>query len=578
MTTPKYLRPAIGRFGSLPAAAPALLLLLSGCGPTPQSAPAAATRFMDATYGDPKTFNYLLANETSSTDHLQLVFRPLINRNPETQEIEPELAEKWESTPDGKVWNFHLRPGLKWSDGVPLTADDVVFTFQVIGDKSIPTTFRDQLTFAGHVLQCKKIDDTTVEISAPVRLGPVLDALTQTPIQPYHKLEAQYKAGKFNSTWALNTPPSDIPGNGPFLISEYTTGQKLVFKKNPYYWRKAADGSPSPKFEGGVTQIVPNRDTMALKFKAGETDYTWLRPEDWAPILAGQSAGKYTTREAGPTWGFTYLTFNVNPANKKIPDYKRAWFNRKEFRWAVSYALDRGGMVKTVLRGMGVPLRSPVSPADKVFFDSALPPIPNDMSKAQAMLAVMGLSKKNADGFLVDDAGHVVEFTLYTNSNNNIRIGLCTAIQEDLRKIGIKVTLTPTDFNSLVARLRTTFDWEAVVLGFTGGAEPYVGRNIWSSTGISHVWYPQQAKPATPWEKEVDEIFDKAATEPDTEKRKALYNRWQEIMYEQQPFVFLVTEDALTAVSNRITGPRPQPLAGSTLPMIRWNSYEFSPK
>ena len=535
-----FPRPAVQPVGSR-AASPnivraivaGLSLCLAGCGGSSGGGRSGAaspggvrgnsgSRFIDATYSEPRTFNYLLASEVSSTDHLSLVFNTLVLQNPETFEFEPALAESWKAEPDGKKWTFRLRKGAKWSDGHPFTADDVVFTFDLIYDPAIPATQREGLTFAGKHLSYKAVDPETVEFSSPVRVGPFLPAISTAPILPRHKLEAIWKAGKYKTAWALDTPPSELVGTGPFTIVKYTPGQSLVFKRNPYYWRRTVDGKPMPYLAGGVTQIVPDRNTLVLRFQSKETDYVWLRPEDWAPLQSGQSAGSYKTTDTGPSWSFTYLSFNVNPANKKIPEYKREWFRRKEFRQAMAYALDRDNMAATVLRGMGRSLVSPVALADKVYYNKRLRPMPYDPAKAMALLAGMGLSKKAEDGLLEDSAGRPVEFTLLTNNNNNIRLALCTAIQENLRKIGVKVTIMPVEFNSLVEKLRATYDWEADVLGFTTTAEPYNGRNIWMSSGILHIWNPLQKQPATAWEAEIDRLFDTASSEPDVKKRKIL--------------------------------------------------------
>jgi peptide/nickel transport system substrate-binding protein len=529
-------------------------------------------RFTDATIADPKTFNFFLSNETSSSSVLNLVFDSLIGRNSETLEFEGNLADSWTCADDKCTWTFKLRKGVKWSDGAPFTADDVTFSYDLVYDEKIPTPIRSILLFEGKPMAYKKIDDLTVEFKTPYPVGPFLDIIG-APIFPKHKLEAVWKAGNFNTTWALNTPPAEIVGTGPYTIAKYTPSQSVTFKRNPYYWRVASDEKQLPFLENGTTQIVPDLNTVVLKFKSKETDYTGLRPQDWPSMQSEASKGDYKTLDAGPAWGSTYISFNVNPANKKIPEYKRAWFNTKEFRQAVSFAINRDNMVTTALRGIGKPLYSPVSPANKVFFDTNLKPIQCDPGKATALLASIGLANKNSDGVLTDSAGHLVEFNLLTNTGNTVNLALCTAIQDDLKKIGIKVIITPVEFNSLVERFRTTFDWEADVLGFTGGVEPYNGRNIWMSSGMTHMWWPKQKKPATPWEAEVDAIFDAAGHEIDTAKRKALYDKWQEIIYEQQPLIYLVTQDSLFATRNRLTNVRPNSLGGA-----RWNIYEFSEK
>ena len=530
-------------------------------------------KFSDATIADPKSFNPLLANETSSTDILALLFDSLVSRNPETLEFEGDLASSWTMSDDKKTWTFKLRKNLKWSDGQPLTADDVVFTYDLVYDEKIPTPVRGILTFDGKPMQYRKVDDTTVEFKLPTPIGPFLDIMG-VGILPKHKLEAAYKAGQFNNTWSLSTKPEEIVGTGPYVISRYTPGQSIAYKRNPYHWRTNQDGKQLPFLDGGTTQVVPDLNTVALKFKSKETDFTTVRPQDWREIQNGASEGGYTAVNIGPAWGFSYLGFNVNPANKNIPEYKRAWFSKKEFRQAVSFALNRDNMVKTALRGIGRPLYSPISPANKKFFNQDLKPFPLDAAKSAALLASIGLKNKNSEGVLVDDQGHQVEFTLLTNTGNNINLGLATAVQDDLKKIGIKVTINPVEFNSLVERMRKTFDWEANLLGFTGGVDPHNGKNIWMSSGPTHVWYPSEPKPATAWEADIDKIFNDGARETDEAKRKALYDKFQAIVYDQQPLVFLVGQDSLAATTNRLANVRPNALARQ----LKWNVYEFSEK
>jgi len=496
------------------------------------------------------------------------VFDGLIGRNAETLQIEPNLAESWTQSPDHLKWTFKLRKGVRWSDGVPLSADDVVFTFQLIYDKSLPIPARDILTFSGRQMIVKKIDAGTVQFTLPTVIGPFLDVMG-VAIVPKHKLETAYRSGKYASTWTLDTPPADIVGTGPFTLSKYTPSQSITFGRNPYFWRISQDNKRLPFLFNGITQIVPNLNTVILRFRSGETDYTGLRPQDWGSTRAEAARGKYKTFNTGPGWGFSYLGFNVNPANTKLPAYKRAWFTNRDFRTAISYAIDRDNMVRTALRGLGRPLYTPVSIANKLYFNTAIKPIRHDTARAAALLAGAKFVKRGAD--LYDAAGNRVEFLLMTNTGNDINLSYCTAIQEELRKLGIKVTIAPVEFNSLVERLRKTYDWEAHVLGFTGGVEPGNGKNIWMSSGIVHPWWPKEPRPATAWEAEIDRIFNTAEKEPDSRKRKVLYDRWQQIIYDQQPLIFLTTSDALFAVRDRITNTRPNALGA-----VRWNNYDFS--
>ena len=203
-------------------------------------------RFVDAAIADPKTFNILLANETSSTAPPGLIFDGLVGRNAETLQIDPNLAEFWTQSPDHLKWTFKLRKGVQWSDGQPVTADDVVFTFALIYDKNLPIAARDILTFSGKPLLVKKINNATVQFTLPTVIGPFLDMLG-VPIVPKHKLEAAWPGGKvYTMLGVLHTPPSELVGTGPFIMTKYTPSQSITFRRNPLYWRSTADGRAAP--------------------------------------------------------------------------------------------------------------------------------------------------------------------------------------------------------------------------------------------------------------------------------------------------------------------------------------------
>jgi peptide/nickel transport system substrate-binding protein len=523
---------------------------------------------VDAVFAGPKTFNILVSKEQSSSGAVGVMFDGLVTRNLETLEIEPALAESYDTSSDGRTWTFKLRPGLKWSDGQPLTADDVTFTLDLIYDPKVDTMSREVLTVDKKPWSYKKIDDHTVQIETPTPFGPFLD-VAGFPILPKHKVEAAWKAGKFNSTWGVDTPPSELVGTGPLLLQKFTPDQSLMYRRNPYYWKLASDGQQLPFLDSALTLIVSDLNAVILKFQSKETDTVAPRPEDFAGLKKDEAKGSYRALDLGPTWSSLYLSFNMNPSVKSVPDYKREWFSKKEFRQAVSYALDRKSMIDTVLRGLGRPQWSPVTEANKAFYNPNVKQYPHDPAKAKALLSGLGFADRNGDGILEDKNGHPLEFNLVTNTGNTVRINLCNIVQDDLKQVGMKVNTSSMDFNSLVTRLDSTYDWEAVMLGIGTGIDPHGSKSAWASSGPLHVWNPRQKSPATPWEAEIDQIFSDGAKTIDKSKRKALYDRWQMIASEQLPMVFLVAQDSLLGMRNRLANTKPTALGA------RWNIEEI---
>jgi peptide/nickel transport system substrate-binding protein len=386
-----------------------------------------------------------------------------------------------------------------------------------------------------------------VEFQTAEPFGAFLRTITKDTfaILPKHKLEAALRAGgaDFNKTWGVNTPPRDLVGTGPFVMQSYLPGERIVFLRNPKYWKVDAAGNRLPYLARHIQVIVPNFDAQRLKFQAGETDAYPIRPREFAEFKAGEKPGKYTVHEAGPTASTEFLMFNENPRGMRPP--KLTWFSNIKFRQAISYAIDRLAIANQIYGGRGFPQFGPITPANKVFFKPKVKQYPHDVARAEAVLTEAGF-RKGADGTLRDAAGNAVEITLSTNSENSERVNIGNLIRQDLMRLGIKVTLAPEAFNALIGKLEANGNVEALVWGFTGGVDPATSQNIWKSSGSLHRWNPRQEKPATPWEAEIDKIYDQAATTLDQNRRKQLYNRWQEIVAEQQPLIYLVN-----AISDR---------------------------
>ncbi len=495
--------------------------------------------------GDPKTLNPALAQETTSTNAIGDLFLGLTRINLKTMEPEPALAERWEVSEDGRVWTFYLRKGLKWSDGTPFTADDVVFTYNdIYFNDNIPATARDILTIKGKKLKVEKVDDYTVRFILPEKFAPFLRAVGEA-ILPKHKLEKYVKEGTFTTAWNVNTPPSEIVGMGPYIIKEYVKGQRIVYERNPYYYEKDV-----PYIEKKIGIIVQDPDTALLKFSRAEVDMLGVRIQDLQYVF--NIEGNIKIFDLGSTPSTTFLVFNQNP-EAKIPKYKLKWFRNRTFRVAISHAIDREGICYLVYNGLAKPLYTPVTEANRPYYDEDFyPKFEYNLEKAKELLESIGFKDRDGDGILEDEEGHDLEFTLLTNAGNKERETIGNIIKEDLKKIGIKVNFLPVDFNSLVTRLTSPpYEWEAIIIGLTGSMDPHFGRNVWHSSGLLHMWHPRQKEPATEWERKVDELFDKGAVELDFKKRVKIYKEAFRIITEQQPMIFIATPKSISAVYDK---------------------------
>ncbi len=506
--------------------------------------------YVVGSFGDPRTFNPIVAQETSSTDVLNPIFDGLVEQNYLTGEIEPALAESWEVSKDGKSWTFTLRQGVSWSDGSPLTIDDVVFTFQAIFTEGVQSSSKDSLTFEGKPVRWKKLDDRRIQFTTEKPVGTFL-RLIGAGIIPKSKLaDALAKGGaEFNKSWGVNTAPKDIVGTGPFVMQSYLPGQRVVFLKNTRYWKVDKKGTRLPYLLRYVRLITPNQEQVRLKFLAGETDVYSARPREFAEFKQGEKAGNYTIYDGPETFSSEFLVFNQNPAGISAP--KLTWFQDVRFRRAISYAIDRNTIAQQVYAGRATPAWGPVSIGNKLYAKPNLPTSPYDLNRAQSMLAEAGY-RKGADGFLHDAAGNIIEFTLSTNSGNLDRESIGNILRQDFTKLGIKVTYAPEEFNTMVGKLTGTFKWDAIIIGLTGGIEPVTGRNVWLSSGSLHMWYPKQDKPVTDWETEIDKLFDQATAEVDSKKRAQFYFRWQDIVAQQVPLLYFSYPKTQPAVRNTL--------------------------
>ncbi|MBX9877716.1 MAG: ABC transporter substrate-binding protein [Candidatus Obscuribacterales bacterium] len=549
--------------------------------------------FTVSTFGSgPKTFNPWAAADVESDGIGYLMFEHLVDTDAWTGKPYGRLAKSIEISPDKKDYVITLRKGLTWSDGKPITADDVVFTMNTLIGKGFGNSSRrDVLSVYGKFPTTTKVDDLTVKIHTDVPFVPFLNSLSGVPIGPKHIVEPITKKNmkEFQSFWDVNCDPKTLVTSGRFKLLRYVPGQRAEFLRNEKYGMVDKEGTRLPYLDKFVYAIVPDQNTQILKFYAGELDLLDIRSvkgPDAALMKQREKTGNFTMHGLGPDDGTMFIMFNMNrrkdPESGKyyVDPIKQKWFNNLNFRQAVSHALNRQRIVNNVLRGVGLPLYTAESEASP-FLNKDLKQYPQDLDLAANLLKQGGFVKK-ADG-LYDADGHKVEFSLLTNSGNIIRDAVCIIIMDELKKLGIKVNYQPIDFNILISKADHSLDWEAIVMGLTGPRiEPYDGANVWKSDGRLHMF--DQRKPDSTgkvivpdrrdWEAKIDELFDKMATTFDETKRHEYCNEYQAIVYEQQPFIYLYTPLLLTSIKNSVGNYKPLPLGINYTPLGSMHNLE----
>ncbi|MYG93462.1 MAG: ABC transporter substrate-binding protein [Acidimicrobiia bacterium] len=518
-----------------------------------------------ATISEPLSFNLELATDAGSSGVLYYLFEGLTETSWLTDEIEPLLAESWEHSDDGLRWVFHLRDDVRWHDGTPFTAHDVDFTFnQVIYNDDFNASsratfeFRRLNTATGEWEQSpmtvEALDDHTVEFLLPQPFAPFLRSMG-TAIYPKHILEGPIEAGTFKDFWDIDTDPTEIIGTGPFTIVEYTPGERIVFERNPDYWLFDDAGGQLPYLDRVVELIVDELEDELELFRDGTSDFHSVLGEDYALLKTLAEEKNFTLHRRGPNFGTTFLAFNQNPGSNDagepyVNPVQLRWFQNVEFRQAVAHTMDKATMVDGIQHGLGYPQWSSVSPAAGDFHNPGVRRYPYDLEKANEILDGLGWIDSDVDGTREDDLGNPISFTLITNDGNKIRSDITQIIQDGMTAVGLDVTFELVDFGQLVDQLTTTYDWEALVVGFTGGSDPYSGITMWHSSESLHLWHPNQTEPVTKWEAEIDELYIEASSELDHDRRVELYQEAQAIISENVPLIYTTLGERLGAVRN----------------------------
>ena len=527
-------------------------------------------RFVIGQTSGPKTFNPIMATGSATADVTQQLFCALSGYDNASQEDTPMLAKSWEVSADGLTYTWHLRRGAAFSDGHPITSEDVLFCFEVAYDPSIPSSVQNTLTIKGRKIEVSAPDSYTVVTRFPSPYGIAIPSVGSLRILPKHVLEGPYRRGEFASAYGTSTPAESLVTSGPWRLGEFVPGEKTVLTRNPHWFGVDARGQRLPYLDQLVFVIVPDQNAAALKFRAGEIDgLDNVRPEDYQDYADRQKQGDYTLHELGPALNSNMLWFNLNRVRQPSPGrrvgspivgpIKHGWFSEPAFRRAVSMAIDRDAIIKSVMFGEAVKNWSTTTAGNKTWYWPALPHHDYDPAEARKLLAGLGWKDGDGDGVLEDTRGNPVSFTIQTNGDNNLRMQTCNFVKDDLAKIGIRCTPVGVDFTTLTTHLTDDFQYEAALLGLQTAVppDPGMGRNVWKSDGLLHYWNVGQSKPETPAEAQIDQLMDANVATLDMVERRRTWNEVQRIVNQQCFLIWLPTPITKVPVRNRFGNLQP---------------------
>jgi len=497
-------------------------------------------------HGEPKTFNPLLVEDGQSETIRYLTGGVLIRLNRQTQVLEPALAVSWKVSAGGRRISFRLRTGLHFSDDTPFTSEDVAYTMKALMDPQLHSPTGDSFRSGEGQIAVQTPSADTIVVTFPAPVAGLERLFDQVAILSAH------------------SPKKEMAVLGPFYVADYNPGSYVLLRRNTNYWKKDKEGKPVPYLDSIRLDIQRNHDIEILRFRRGEIHLINSLDADLFDRLQKESPA--AAHDAGPSLDSEQLWFNQVPT-AALADYKKAWFRSTEFRKAISLAINRADLSRIVYTGHARPAYGPISPANHFWFNSALPAPQYDSAAALRLLARAGFRFDGST--LRDGLGNRVEFTVITSAGNKPREQMVAMIQQDLSQIGIKVNMVTLDFTSLIERITRTYDYEACLLGLTNSdLDPNSQMNVWLSSAENHQWNPRQSKPATAWEAEIDRLMQAQASATSDKKRKADWDRVQEIVAEQQPFIYLINRDAMSAISPAVIGSAPSVLD----PHAFWNA------
>lgn len=517
------------------------LCLLCGCnrrddtlaGQGEAGSPVAGDTLIIGSGADAVTLLPVLASDGTSSDINGLVYNGLVRYDKDLN-IEGELAERWEISPDNLTLTFHLRQGVRWHDGAPFTAEDVLFTYRLLVDPKTPTAYAERYR---QVATAEVLDAHTFRVRYHKPLATALISWAFS-VHPRHLLEG---------VEITKSPLASHPvGTGPYRFVAWKRGEKIVLEANPDYFEGP------PYIQRVLYRVIPDASTMFLEMQSGGLDYMGLTPLQYAMQTDTPAFRRRFRKYHYPAFAYTYLGYNL----------RRPIFQDKRTRQALSFAIDKQEIIDGVLLGLGKIARGPYKPGSWVY-NPEVKRYSYDPKRARALLAEAGWQDSDGDGVL-DRDGQPLSFTIVTNQGNDQRVKAGEIIQRRLSEVGVKVKLQVVEWAAFLKEFINPGNFDATILGWSGGIDPDV-YNVWHSSKTG----PGELNFIAFQNAEVDQLLEAGRRIFDQKERKRFYDRFQEILAEEQPYTFLYVPESLPVVAARFRGIEPAP-AGIMHNFIRW--------
>lgn len=531
------------------------------------AAPARGGELVASLRSEPGNYNRYFEPSTAAELVSLLTHARLVRIDRVDDSVQPALAERWTTTGDGRTVRLDLRRDVVFSDGAPFSSADVLFSFDVAYNAP-GSVIGPSLRVSGQPLSVTAPGPHTVQITLPAPFAPGIRLLDHLPILPRHRLDAAYRAGSIQKAWTPAGGLGQMAGLGPFVLAEHTAGQRLVFTRNPHYWRHTEEGTRLPFLDRLVVQIIPDQHAEALRLESGATDLMVngdIRPDDYARFKRLADQGRLRLLDVGVGLDPNVLWFNLKARNGRadVPFLREA-----AFRQALAWGIDRQAIANAVYLGAAVPISGPITPRNATWHSADAPSYSHDPARARQLLAGLGFADRNGDGMLETPAGAPVRFSVLVQQGVSIRERTVAIVQEQLRALGVAVDVVGLDLGSLFKRWQAG-DYDAVFHGFQASAtDPAMNLDFWLSSGSTHVWNPGQKAPATPWEARIDDLMRRQAETSNLTERQRLFAEVQRIFGEQLPALYLVAPKVTLATSRRVVNARP----AAQLPQILWSA------